>query len=593
MISLHKITLIGFIFYFCTASFGLLAQTTQKVHSHNDYEQTYPFWLAYTSNAASIEIDVFLKDNKLYVTHQEDEIIPERTIERLYLEPIKKLANTGELRELQLLIDLKSEAYTTLADLIRRLEKYPSLINNTKLTIVISGNRPLLTDYKNYPNYINFDYQDLDNLEDIPLAKIALVSYNFKKLSSWNGYGRMVSNDLEKVKQAIKKANAVNKPFRFWATPDTKTAWASLANLGVDYINTDKPTEAFLHISSLSKNTYTLADKQLVYKPLYKYKQTKSPKNIILMIGDGNGLAQISAAMIANRGALTLTQIKNIGLSKTAAADALNTDSAAGATAIATGNKTNNRAIGVDANGKAVPSLVEILSEKNYQTGIISTDAIYGATPAAFYAHQNERDFTTAIVDDLTSSKLNFFIAGGENMEATINKKFTTKNLIRFSNTNQPTAVYLGEKKAPPYYQRDNMLSESLTKALEVVNKSNKPFFLMVEAAQIDNAGHANNIEGIIEETLDFDSAIATALRFADKDKNTLVIITADHETSGLGIAGGDQDKGILQADFLTIDHTGIMVPVFAYGPKSEMFSGVYENTEIFKKIKKALKIER
>ncbi|HBU78514.1 MAG TPA: alkaline phosphatase, partial [Muricauda sp.] len=116
------------------------------------------------------------------------------------------------------------------------------------------------------------------------------------------------------------------------------------------------------------------------------------------------------------------------------------------------------------------------------------------------------------------------------------------------------------------------------------------PFFLMVEGAQIDNGGHSNSTSDIILEMLDFDRAIAEAIKFADSNKNTLIIITADHETSGFGIVGGDLEKGTVQGDFLTVDHTGIMVPVFAYGPGAINFNGVYENTEIFKKILDSLK---
>jgi len=111
----------------------------------------------------------------------------------------------------------------------------------------------------------------------------------------------------------------------------------------------------------------------------------------------------------------------------------------------------------------------------------------------------------------------------------------------------------------------------------------------MIEAAQIDSNGHANNTSGIVQEMLDFDQTIAEVLKFADKTKNTLVVITADHETSGFGIISGNLNKGELHGEFLTTNHTGIMVPVFAYGPQAEKFRGAYENTEIFHKILAAL----
>jgi len=114
----------------------------------------------------------------------------------------------------------------------------------------------------------------------------------------------------------------------------------------------------------------------------------------------------------------------------------------------------------------------------------------------------------------------------------------------------------------------------------------------MVEGAKIDSNGHTNNIKGIVTEMLDFDQAVRAALMEADKNKNTLVIITADHETSGLGIMQGSLENGEVEAGFLSNDHTASMVPIFAYGPQSQHFTGVFENTEIFHKIMKALEIK-
>ncbi|WP_335965808.1 alkaline phosphatase [Galbibacter sp. PAP.153] len=590
MKNILKLTLAYFLLLSNGINFTLFAQETFKVHSHNDYEQQLPFWYAFSNGAASIEADIFLKNNELYVTHSEDEIDAKATLENMYLKKLESLAASGELRELQLLVDIKSDAYKTLDKLVEVLKRYPSVIDNKKVRFVISGNRPEPEDYNNYPDFIWFDHQNLNNLDKIDLKKVALVSVSFKTYTVWNGYGRMVAKEQEKVEGAIKKAHDVSRPFRFWATPDTKTAWANLAKLGVDYINTDEPALAKQYLSKLANNTYSQKEPIEIYKPVYGYNKDETPQNIILMIGDGNGLAQISAAMIANRGELTLTGIKDVGLAKTASFDNLITDSAAGATAMATGTKTNNRAIGVDPAGKALDNLVTMANQQGFNTAIVSTDAIYGATPASFYAHRAERDNTDGIVEDLVHSKLDFFMAGGKNEENTIGKQFKTVTIDSFTDFNQPIAVYLGDEKAPSMINgRENALPNSVHKALEVLGSKEEPFFLMVEGAQIDNGGHSNNIQGIIKEMLDFDRAIAQALRFADTHKNTLVVITADHETSGLGIVGGDIESGTVQADFLTVDHTGIMVPVFAYGPQAENFKGVFENTSIFKKIWKAI----
>lgn len=590
---MYRLRSIAFMVCGILSVFILTAQEPYKIHSHNDYEQELPFWYAFANGAASIEADVYLKKGTLFVTHAQDEIEVDRTLENLYLNRLRELKRSGELREIQILIDLKSEAYATMDKLVSVLKEYPELISDHEVRFVISGNRPKPQDYKNYPDFIWFDHQNLDELAVIDLSKVALVSVSFKEYSVWNGYGRMTAHDHDQVTTAINKAKASGKPFRFWATPDTKTAWSRLAKLGVDYINSDHPALAKQYLDKLDSNTYHLEQKNEVYAPKFAYDENAMPKNIILMIGDGNGLAQISSAMIANRGNLTVTHLKNIGLVKTSSYDDLITDSAAGATAMATGTKTNNRAIGMGPNGEFLKNIIDEVSDMGFNTAIVSTDAIYGATPSSFYAHREDRDNTEGLVEDLNSSQLDVFIAGGENEEERIKRKFTSQNLNSLETVEHPVAVYMGKEKAPSMENgRGNRLPNAVKKATEALNAAGKPFFLMVEGAQIDNGGHANSTRDIVQEMLDFDRAIAEALRFADTDKNTLVVITADHETSGFGIVGGDLKKGIVQGDFLTVDHTAIMVPLFAYGPHAKNFNGVYENSQIFGKILKAFGVE-
>lgn len=587
---MNKRILLILIAFLALFGVGVLQAQNYKVHSHNDYAQELPFWYAYSNGATSIEADIFLKDNELYVTHSKDEIVTGHTLQKLYLDSLKSLFQSGELRELQLLIDIKSGAHITLEKLVEVLKGYPKLLESGKVQFVISGNRPKPEEYKNYPDFIWFDHQNLDELSTISLEKVALVSVNYKNYSVWNGYGRMTAPDLKKVKTAIVMVKNVGKPFRFWGTPDTKTAWARLAKLGVDYINTDEPALAKQYLDKLHENTFKKESPVTVYRPKYEYDTNVKPKNVVLMIGDGNGLAQISAAMIANRGELTLAGIKNIGLVKTASHDDLITDSAAGATAMATGTKTDNRAIGVNSKGEALANLVDISSANGFNTAIVTTDAIYGATPASFFAHRVERDDTDGLVEDLKQSKLNFFISGGQNEENSIKDAFATQNIESFDSFQQPTAIYLGDNKVPSIQNgRKDAFPTAVKKALDVLNKKEQPFFLMVESAQIDNGGHSNRTCDIVEEMLDFDQAIAEVLRFSDANQNTLVIITADHETSGFGIVGGNLSQGVVQGDFLTVDHTGIMVPLFAYGPQSDKFTGIFDNTEIFHKLLKVL----
>ena len=225
------------------------------IHSHNDYEQDIPFWTAYKNGLNSIEIDLFLKNDSLYVTHSESEIIADRTIEHLYLNSLSKVASSqlGIKKKLQILIDIKSESHTTLNRLIKTLNYYPEIIDKENISIVISGNRPIPKKYVDYPDFIYFDYQSLYSIENEKIwKKIALISLNFKKYSSWNGVEDMSVEDFKKLDSLVKLAHYYKKPLRFWGTPDNKIAWEVFKELGVDYINTDKPIQVSTYFNELT-----------------------------------------------------------------------------------------------------------------------------------------------------------------------------------------------------------------------------------------------------------------------------------------------------------------------------------------------------
>lgn len=591
-----------FIVFFLTLKIAIGQETglASKIHSHNDYKQKVPFWTAYACGLNSIEIDVFLKNDTLFVTHSEKEIKPYNTLENLYLKPLQKTfeLNPQLNQEIQILVDIKSEATSTLKSIVNVLKSYPYLINSKNISFVISGNQPRPESYSNYPFYIKFDYQSLESISKETLNKVGLISLPFTKFSNWNGKGRLTVEDYKIVTEIINKAHSLNKPFRFWGCPDSKTAWKAFAELGVDFINTDMPFEASKYIFTLpnriSKNSFYSE----IYKPTY-YSDKKNTKveNIILMVGDGYGLSQISAAVLANRGKLTLTQLKSIGFLKTQSADDFTTDSAAAGTALATGEKTYNRSIGMNMSRLPIENLTELLNKHSYNTGFITTDNVTGATPSAFYAHQLDRDMETGIINDLLKSKLSLFIGGGSDkfLNTFQDSNFTiTNNLNDISLTkSNKVGYFFSEKNVPSINSgRGNILAEATELGIRYLNNQKKPFFLLVEGAQIDSFGHINDISGIITEAIDFDKAITEAIKFADAHENTLVIITADHETSGLSIPQGNLKDNVIEGDFSTYDHTGIMVPIFAYGPKSDVFSGVYENNEVFDKIKEVLNIK-
>jgi alkaline phosphatase len=590
----YRVQKIIILFICCVTSIN----AQQKIHAHNDYLLKVPFWEAFSSEANSIEVDVFLKDNTLYVTHSEADILENRTLENLYLNPLQQVLQLGlnNSKNIQLLIDVKSDAYKTLHKIVEVLKNYPNLTASNKILFIISGNRPKPSEYKNYPDFVNFDYQSLDNISLDAWERVALISLDYSKISKWNGKGRFTKSDKQKIINTIEAAHKYHKPFRFWGTPDSKTAWRAFSDLGVDFINTDMPFACHQYVKNFKKHTYVNKLFSEVYTPTFKNDQKKKPvKNIILLIGDGNGLTQISAATFANKGALTLTQLKSIGLIKTQSSDDFTTDSAAAGTALATGEKTYNRAIGVDSTETPIKNITEILQKHHFNTGIITTDNITGATPSAFYAHQKDRDDVSKIAKDLLKSELNLFVGGGKN-------KF--KSFGEFEILKSPKAIGISEKNKIGFFISDtsvpsilegrgNILAEVTLHSLEFFKTKKQPFLLIIEGAQIDSYGHRNDTKGIISEGIDFDKAITTAIRFADTNEGTLVIITADHETSGFSIPQGNLKTNEVEGSFTTYDHTGAFVPVFAYGPHSNEFSGVYENTEIFHKIMSLINLSK
>ena len=232
------------LFFISIFSFGQNIKKP-KVHSHNDYLREKPFFEAYQSGVFSIEVDIVLKNDTLYTAHESKSVVYNRTLETLYFDQILSEFKDNR-RDVQLLIDLKNEPYRTLDLLIESIEKYSSILKkNTRkgVLVVISGKRPAIKDYINYPDYITFDYQSLEEIQEEFMSKVALISLNFRHYSNWNGEGTMSEGDTKKVKEMIFKAHSLGKPFRFWGTPDSETAWNLFYELGVDFINTDRPAE--------------------------------------------------------------------------------------------------------------------------------------------------------------------------------------------------------------------------------------------------------------------------------------------------------------------------------------------------------------
>jgi len=330
--------------------------------------------------------------------------------------------------------------------------------------------------------------------------------------------------------------------------------------------------------------------------------QKERPQNLILYIGDGMGISQITAAMTANHGRLNLEYFPYIGLSKTHSQDRYITDSAASATAIATGIKTYNNGLGVKPDSQSVKTILELAEEKGLSTGIVVTSSVTHATPAAFVSHQVNRALEEEIALDYFRIPIDVFIGGGMRY---FSKRSDGQDLIHSLKTKGytvftsfpeidsigagPLVIFTAEEHDLPAIKRGNRLPKAVRLALRILSQNPHGFFLMVEGSQIDWGGHDNDATRVIQEMLDFDRAIGEGLRFAEKNGQTLIVVTADHETGGMAIEDGLIQEGKVLANFTTKNHTGVMVPVFAIGPKAEQFIGIYENTALFEKMKNAL----
>lgn len=332
----------------------------------------------------------------------------------------------------------------------------------------------------------------------------------------------------------------------------------------------------------------------------------KNPKNVIFLIGDGMGIAQVYSGMVANGNKLALEQCTYSGFSKTYSSNNFTTDSGAGGTALACGVKTKNGMIGMTPDSVAAESILELADKNKLSTGIVVASAVTHATPASYIAHQVNRNMYEEIATDYLKTDVDVFIGGGKKYfeDRTDGRNLTnelkTKNYKVVYNIDDVKAVKTGklagllyDDQNPNMPERGDMLLDATMAAIDILGNNKKGFFLMVEGSQIDWAGHDNNAKQVVKEMLDFDKTIGKVLDFAKKDGNTLVIITADHETGGMTILKGKMGSDDMNVVFTTKNHSGVPVPVFAFGPGAEKFTGFMENISFKPKLEKLLKLKK
>lgn len=328
-------------------------------------------------------------------------------------------------------------------------------------------------------------------------------------------------------------------------------------------------------------------------------------KNVILMIGDGMSLCHIQSAWSANRGKLFLDNAQYTGLSKTNCLDKLITDSGAGGTALASGKKTNYHSVGVDGEGKPAKSLVEYAKDKGMSSGVAVTCRLWDATPADFCCHVVDREMEDQIMAQYVDTKADVVVGPG--WSKMINrrdgrdlfKELQAKGFKTPRSLDEMAKIKSGkvfcvtdsfDTQLPAV--RGNYLERAALQAINILDKNPNGFFLMIEGSQLDDYGHFNDIDLLMQETHDFDRTIGAIFDWAAKDGETLVVITADHETGGLTLVDGDLEQGKIVCKFSTGGHSGTMVPIYAFGPGAENFTGIIDNTDVAKNIMKLLNIE-
>jgi alkaline phosphatase len=249
---MHRFFTVNIFLFVLVFSHGpLLAQkikyTTANAHAHNDYVHPLPFYTAYGAGFGSIEADVFLVDSQLFVAHTQKEITQDRTLQQLYLGPLnqKIKINNGHAyssrhKKLLLLIDIKTEAISTIQEVVNVLQQYPLITGCKELKIVITGNQPEVSQLTLYPSWLYFDGNLNKSYTHDALKRIALFSDNLANYTKWNGVDSISVSDSEKIIAAVQKAHSMNKPIRFWGAPDNPKVWKKMMDWKLDYINTDQ-----------------------------------------------------------------------------------------------------------------------------------------------------------------------------------------------------------------------------------------------------------------------------------------------------------------------------------------------------------------
>ena len=349
--------------------------------------------------------------------------------------------------------------------------------------------------------------------------------------------------------------------------------------------------------------------------------QEATARNVLLFIADGAGTSTWSLARTARGADLAVAGMPVGGLVDTRDVDGGITDSAAGATAYAIGMRTFNGAIGVDASCRALlaedslriradpascgpqPTLLERAEAVGKATGLITTTWVTDATPAAFAAHSPSRYMHPTIARQMMDSGVDVLMGGGRQVFDGTGRQ-TAGDLLATAcadvdcprDAAELAALDSSDRRLIGLFAADDLPAAAIRKpdlptmtevALDRLSKRSEGFFLMVETEGTDTEQHANaSVEVIRDEIVQLDQAVQVALDFARRTPGTLVVVTSDHETGGMALtrSGGEWSLAYVQGS-----HTGTMVPLFAEGPGADLLSGIHDNDEVGRILRKVL----
>jgi len=329
------------------------------------------------------------------------------------------------------------------------------------------------------------------------------------------------------------------------------------------------------------------------------------PSNLILFVADGFGFAHLSAARAALHGMgapAVWDRFGTTGWHQPHSAGGFLTDSAASATALATGVPTHPDRVGVGVDGAPLRSLFERASELGYRGGIVTDSYIWDATPAAFVTHAKSRDDAAVILDQLAAAPIEILIGELEDLGedgvpeleptlATLGRRYrifglddpaagTTADLMEQGAAGGPVAGLFEEDQITDL-ESSPTLPDLMGLALARLSSDDRPFILLVESEEADSASHSANFGRLLRGLEAIEATLEVVLDFADRDGETLVVFTSDHETGGLALSAGDASNSTLRALWPTSSHSGVAVPVLASGPGGENFDGIHATWEI------------